>query len=122
MLDTASQTVESRPRPRLNLGNAGPYSAGVGPWPVVATGSIASTGAAFSTTGVRTALSLQAKSTDDARVLATFDDPAGAPAAVAVRLGKGRLVRVAFALGLTYVENASMWERLPTRAEFPAAL
>ena len=116
-LDTASQVTESRPRPRLNLG-AGNYSTGMGPWPVVATGTVLHSGAHFFATGVRTSLSVRDNSS--VKTMATFTD--GSPAAIAAPLGDGKVVRIAIALGLTYVENASNWERLPRVDEFPNAL
>ena len=46
----------------------------------------------------------------------------GGPAAVSTDLGRGHVVRIAFALGLSYAENATNWARLPRKDEFPAPL
>ena len=137
LLDQASGVTESE-RPRLNLGTN--FSTGSA-WPVSATGTVQSSGKAFSAAGVRTSLKVAGGKTT--QNLATFSD--GSPAAVSTQLagGKGRLVRIAFAIGLTCkflhltllwsppvtslraatdTENASNWERLPRRDEFSPAL
>ena len=52
--------------------------------------------------------------------LATFDS--GRPAALAVELQRGYVVRIAFSPGLSYLENATNWMRLPRPDEFSISL
>ena len=72
----------------------------------------------FSAVGVYTQLSFP--NTSKSQILATFDD--GLPAAVAAEVGSGHVVRIGFSPGLTYLENATNWMRLPRPDDFSASL
>jgi hypothetical protein len=71
---------------------------------------------------VRSELTISNASVRAQQVLAKFSD--GSLAAIKTHLdtSTGGVTRIAFSPGLTYLENATNWMRLPRRSEFSVAL
>ena len=127
--------VAEEPRPRLNINyQTDSYcccppcpSGGASAWPVAAKGTMhwpapASVHGNFAAIGIRskTSISTVNSAATHATTLGSFAD--GSPAVVRTIVGKGAAVHFNFLPGLSYLPNATNWERLPLPSEFPSTL
>ena len=113
--------VYEEPRPRLvvDLPTAPAWAAPWGsgnPWQVVSRGMFNDSGP-FEAMAVR---SFARADTGQPEVRGSFAD--GSPAVLRSNVGHGHAVHFAFMPGLSYLRDATNWERLPRPSEFPASI
>jgi hypothetical protein len=123
--------IEQQPGPRLLIDystdcalqpEAEQCTAGPPQWPEVVTG-VAKWGdatGAFAAVGVRGHSTANLTNKSSPVTLATFSD--GSVAAQLIRVGDGQALHFDFLPGLSYMPNATNWQRLPTPAEFSTPL